>query len=113
MYVVATGTLYSTLVNAHAVVKTAGAMWLAKILVGTQQSGIAHGDGVVITQIGVQMLDGNIMRHPAIVTLATTDGVVLIVNAHVHSPVFFEIEVARFEDHHVYSHGSVVTGQAQ
>ncbi len=68
---------------------------------------------MVITQILGDIFYGNIMRHPAIVTLAATNGIVSIIDAHVHGRVFFQVETAGPEYHHVHCHGAIVTGKAK
>lgn len=110
MYVMTTGAFDFAIVELDTIVETLWIIDSSEIRVIYGQAGITNRDGVIITQIGSNCLDADVMGNVSIMTLAAMVDIVTDPKLHMQRRLLVTVPPHGFENDAINGNRAIVTG---
>lgn len=113
MHIMTGRALDFVIIQFHPIIETVRPVWWSEVMVFMSESGIGHGDRVVVLQISAEVFDGDVVGNLAVMAFSAAEKVVRAIDAQVKGRVFTVIPAVGPEDSHINTHRAIMAGQAK
>ena len=113
MHIMTGRALDFVIIQFHPIVKTVGSVWWPEVRVLMSETGIDHGDGVVVLQISAEVFDGDVVGNLAVMAFSAAEKVIRAIDAQVKGRIVTAFPAIGPEDGHINTHRAIMAGQAK